>query len=108
MIELGNLEPLHALAESLAEWEAQVRARPLPDSDPVAHALATVRQQLGRALEKAAQVEMELTAAQYAQLRGWSLDALYKKWQRKQLPEAHMRGGKLVVPLSAAITDAAA
>lgn len=108
MIEIGNLAPLREMAESLAAWEAQVRARPLPDSDPVVQALASIRGQLGRALEAAGEIELELHADQYAKLRGWTMDKLYKRWQRGQLPEARLRGGKIVVPLSALEQDAAA
>lgn len=108
MIELGNLAPLRALVESVAEWEAQVRKRPLPDEDPVAQTLATIRQQLGQAIEDAEHVEMELTTEQYASLTGLTRDAIYKRWQRGKLPEAHMKGGKLVFPLTAVVLDAAA
>lgn len=108
MIEIGNLAPLRALAESVAAWESQVRSRPLPDNDPVAQTLATVRQQLAQAIEDAAHVEMELTTEQYAALTGLTRDALYKRWQRGKLPEAHMKGGKLVFPLTTALHDAAA
>lgn len=108
MIEIGNLEPLRAFAESLAVWESQVRSRPLPDSDPVAQTIANVRQQLSRALDSATDVELELTAEQYAKLKGWTRDKLYKRYQRGQLPEAHMKGGKLVVPITALESDAAA
>lgn len=108
MIELGNLAPLRELAQSLKEWEAQVKARPLPESDPVALALSQMRQQLATAMENAQQVELELSAQQYAELTGVTLNALYKRWQRGKLPEAHMKGGKLVVPLSTVMTHAAA
>lgn len=106
-IEIGNLGPLQELAESLAAWESQVRARPLPEADPVVQTLATVRQQLTTALAAAAHVELDLTAAQYATLSGISREALYKRWQRGKLPEARMKGGKLVVPLAAAMAHAA-
>lgn len=108
MIEIGNLEPLRAFAESLAVWESQVRSRPLPDADPVVQTLARVRQDLDRALSSATEVELELSAEQYATLKGWTRDKLYKRWQRGQLPEAHMKGGKLVFPITALETDAAA
>jgi pyridoxal biosynthesis lyase PdxS len=108
MIELGNLAPLRELARTVAEWEARVRTRPLPDTDPVVQAIGTIRLQLAQALEKAASVEMDLTAAQYAELKGVKVGTLYKWWQRGKLPEAHMRGGKLVVPVSAMVRDVAA
>lgn len=107
MIAIGNLAPLRAFAEDLAAWEGQVRARPLPESDPVVQALATIRQQLAAALDEAQHLELELSATQYAALRGCTPNALYKKWQRGQLPEARMRGGKLVVPASALMDHAA-
>lgn len=107
-IELGNLGPLRELAGSLAAWESQVRSRPLPDTDPVVQALGSIRQQLDRALESASEVELELHADQYAKLKGWTMDTLYKRFQRGQLPEARRRGGKIVVPLSALEADAAA
>lgn len=100
--DLGDLKPLLQLLTDIEEWEGKVRQRPLPDSDPVVHALSTVRVQLERALDDARNIELELSADQYAQLRGISRDALYKRWQRGQLPEARMKGGKLVVPLQEA------
>lgn len=108
MIELGNLVPLRELARSLEEWEEQVKARPLPESDPVAQTLSQLRQQLAAAMDSAQDVELELSAQQYAELSGLTLNALYKRWQRGKLPEARMKGGKLVVPLSAVMTHAAA
>ena len=101
MIEIGNMQPLRRLAGELAEWEEQIRARPLPESDPVVQAVAEVRARMLVALEEAADVELDLTASQYARLRDMKLDTLYKRWQRGQLPEASMRGGKLVIPVSA-------
>jgi len=107
MIELGNLDPLRELAEGLKEWETQVRARPLPDGDPVVQTIGAVRTQLAQALAEAGNIELELSADQYAKLRGWTMDKLYKMWQRGKLPEAHRRGGKIVVPVSALERDAA-
>lgn len=101
VIEIGNLTPVRRLAEEIAEWERQVGARPLPDSDPVVQAIAKMRESLADVLSEAQSIEMELSAAQYAQLRGLNLQTLYKRWQRGRLPEAQMRGGKLVFPLSA-------
>jgi predicted DNA-binding transcriptional regulator AlpA len=108
-IELGDLAPLVDLATKLAQWEAQIRLRPLAENDPVVHTLADVRKQLQEALDNARDVEIELTSEQYAALLGISREALYKRWQRGQLPEARMRGGKLVVPLPVkAVASAAA
>jgi hypothetical protein len=100
-IELGNLNPLRELEASLADYEGKIRLRPIPDSDPVVQAVGSFRQQLGRALEEAADIELELSAKQYAALKGVTPNTIYKRWQRGKLPEARMRGGKLVVPVSA-------
>lgn len=100
-IEIGDLVPLRRMLTELAEWEDRVRTRPLPESDPVAHALGAVREQLEAAIEEARDVELELTPEQYAQVKGMTKSAIYKRWQRGQLPEAQMRGGKLVVPVRA-------
>lgn len=109
MIEIGNLAPLRELEEALAAWEAQVRTRPLPDSDPVVQTLGSVRTQLAEAMANATTLELDLSAEQYARLRGWTMAKLYKRWQRGQLPEARMDGGKIVVPVAALVeTDAAA
>jgi hypothetical protein len=109
MIEIGNLHPLRDLIAELADWESRVRTRPMADADPVAQTLADVRNRLNQAMASAVEIEMELSADQYAKLRGWTRDKLYKRWQRGQLPEASMKGGKLVVPVSAlAECDAAA
>lgn len=107
-MEIGDLVPLRQLHKELENWEEKVRARPLPDADPVVQALGTVRQKLEDAIERARNIEFELTPEQYAQLCGLSLDALYKRWQRGQLPEAQMRGRKLYVPIKAVTDDVAA
>lgn len=101
MIAIGDLTPVQQALKGIEEWEAQVRARPLPDTDPVAQALGLIRARLAEAIEAARDIEFELTPEQYAQVRGITRDALYKRWQRGQLPEARMRGGKLVVPVRA-------
>jgi hypothetical protein len=100
-MEIGDLVPLRRMLADLAEWEERVRARPLPEADPVAQALGAVRAQLEEAIEAARDIELDLTTDQYAQVRGLSKSAVYKRLQRGQLPEAQMRGGKLVVPLRA-------
>lgn len=99
MIEIGDLTPVRRAFAEIEEWEAKVRSRPLPDADPVAHALSTIREKLSEAIEAARDIEFELTPEQYAQVSGLTKDALYKRWQRGRLPEARLRGGKLVVPV---------
>lgn len=99
MIEIGDLTPVRQTLREIEEWEAKVRARPLPDADPVALALGTVRAKLAEAIEAARNIEFELTPEQYAQIKGLSKEALYKRWQRGKLPEARLRGHKLVVPV---------
>lgn len=99
MMELGDLTPVRRALAEIEEWETKVRARPLPETDPVAHALGTVREKLAEAIEAARDIEFELTPEQYAQVSGITRDALYKRWQRGRLPEARLRGGKLVVPV---------
>jgi hypothetical protein len=94
-LELGDLTPLRRVLEELVEWEAKVRQRPLPEADPVVHALGTVRTSLERAIDDARNIELELTSEQYAQLAGLSIDAVHKRWQRGQLPQARIRGGKV-------------
>lgn len=74
---------------------------------PAVQTLGSVRTQLAEAMAQAATLELDLSAEQYAQLRGWTMAKLYKRWQRGQLPEASMRGGKIVVPVSALERDAA-
>lgn len=76
-MELGNLNPLRDLEASLEDWQSKASARPNPEADPVAQTLASVRQQLAAAMEQAANIEIELTAAQYAKLRGMKLDTLH-------------------------------